>query len=137
MPNSARNPSLNGIPRGVRLGSWLRENSEIEFANGNFVSTSINLKNKSAGDGCRDKTIEKTILRAFRARTFSRSLGQNRKSSMRAHVFRFAPESRHSACPFRASISRLRRDSVAISIRAGLSAHIGVGKGGRSFKVAQ
>jgi len=48
----------------VRKGSWLRENAEIEFANGNFVSTSINLKNKSAGDGCRDKTIEKTILRA-------------------------------------------------------------------------
>src|SRR5258705_8121367 len=77
----------------VRFGSWLRENSEIEFANGNFVSTSINLKNKSAGDGCRDKTIEKTILRAFRARTFSRSLGQNRKSSRRAYVFRFTPES--------------------------------------------
>jgi hypothetical protein len=37
------------------------------------------LKNKSAGDGCRDKTIEKTILRAFRARTFSRSQGQSRR----------------------------------------------------------
>jgi hypothetical protein len=61
----------------VREGSWLRENSEIEFANGNFVSTSINLKSKSAGDGCRDKTIEKTILRTFRARAFSRSLGQS------------------------------------------------------------
>src|SRR5258707_15027561 len=88
----------------VRLGSWPRENAEIEFANGNFVSTSINLKNKSAGDGCRDKTIEKTIPRAFRARTFSRSQGQNRKSSMRAYVFRFAPESGRratwSACPF-------------------------------------
>jgi hypothetical protein len=59
------------------LGSWLRENAGIEFANGNFVSTSINLKNKSAGDGCRDKTIEKTILRAFRARTFSRSQGHS------------------------------------------------------------
>jgi hypothetical protein len=57
----------------------LRENAEIEFANGNFVSTSINLKNKSAGDGCRDKTIEKTILRAFRAPTFSRSQGQSRR----------------------------------------------------------
>jgi hypothetical protein len=77
----------------VRFGSWLRENVEIEFANGNFVSTSINLKNKSAGEGCRDKTIEKTILRAFRARTFSRSQGQNRKSSMRAYDFRVAPES--------------------------------------------
>jgi hypothetical protein len=31
------------------------------------------LKNKSAVDSCRDKTIEKTILRALRARTFSRS----------------------------------------------------------------
>jgi hypothetical protein len=62
----------------VRYGSWLRENAEIEFANGNFVSTSINLKNKSAGDGCRDKTIKKTILRALRARTFSSSQGQSR-----------------------------------------------------------
>src|SRR5712671_7687614 len=90
-----------------RNGSWPRENAEIEFANGNFVSTSINLKNKSAGDGCRDKTIEKTILRAFRARTFSRSLGQNRKSSMRANDFRCSPNNGHrqetSACPFRAS----------------------------------
>src|ERR1700682_1844592 len=65
--------------REVRIGSWLRENVEIEFANGNFVSTSINLKNKSAGEGCRDKTIEKTILRAFRARTFSRSQGHSRQ----------------------------------------------------------
>ena len=64
----------------VGFGSWLRENSEIEFANGNFVLTSIILKNKSAGDGCRDKTIEKTIPRTFRARTFSRSLGQSRRS---------------------------------------------------------
>src|SRR6266481_9563556 len=72
-----------------RFGSWPRENAEIEFANGNFVSTSINLKNKSAGDGCRDKTIEKTILRAFRARTFSRSQGQNRKYSLRADDVRY------------------------------------------------
>jgi hypothetical protein len=66
------------IQHQVRFGSWLRENAEIEFANGNFVSTSINLKNKSAGDGRWDKTIEKTILRAFRARTFSRSQGHLR-----------------------------------------------------------
>src|SRR5260370_31801843 len=77
----------------VRHGSWLRENSEIELTNGNFLSTSINLENKSAGDGCRDKTIKKTILRALRARTFSRGLGQKQKSSMRAYVFRFTPES--------------------------------------------
>ena len=49
------------------------------------VSTSINLKNKSAGCGCRDKTIEKTILGAFRARTFSRGEGQDRQQLM---VFR-------------------------------------------------
>ena len=64
---------LSGLRRGPskdRCGSWLRENSEIEFANRNFVSTSINLKNKSAVDGCRDKTTEKKILRTFRARTF-------------------------------------------------------------------
>jgi hypothetical protein len=63
----------------VRSGSWLRESADIEFANGNFVSTSINLKSKSAGDGRWDKTIEKTFLRAFRARTFSRSQGHKRK----------------------------------------------------------
>jgi hypothetical protein len=43
-------------------------------------------------------------------KTFPHGLGQNRKSSMRANVVRFAPESGHfateSACPFRA-------DSVA------------------------
>jgi hypothetical protein len=64
-----------------RDGSRPCENSEIEFANGNFVSTSIILKNKSAGDGCPDKTIEKTILRTFRARTFSRSLGHFQTSN--------------------------------------------------------
>jgi len=60
----------------------LRENAEIEFANGNFVfnSTSINLKNKRAGGGRWDKTIQKTFLRAFRARAFSRSQGQFRTS---------------------------------------------------------
>jgi hypothetical protein len=35
------------------------------------------LKNESAGDGRGDKTIEKTILRTFRARTFSHSQGQS------------------------------------------------------------
>ena len=53
------------------LPAHLRENSEIEFANENFVSTSINLKNKGVGDSCRDKTIEKTILRSLGSRTFS------------------------------------------------------------------
>ena len=79
---------LDGIGRGraphtahVAYGSWLRGNSETEFANRKFVPTSINLKNESAGDGRGDKTIEKTILRTFRARTFSRSQGQNRKNS--------------------------------------------------------
>jgi hypothetical protein len=67
-------------PRHISTLPWLRENAEIEVANGTFVSTSINLKNKTAGDGCRDKAIEKTILRAFRARTFSRSQGHSRRS---------------------------------------------------------
>jgi hypothetical protein len=49
------------------------KNPKLKFANGNFVSTSIDLKNKSAGDGRRDKTIGKTILRTFRPRRFSRS----------------------------------------------------------------
>jgi hypothetical protein len=77
----------------VRNGSWLCENSEIDFANRNFVLTSINLKNKSAGDGCRDKTIEKTILRTFRARTFSRSLGQSLPKWGGSRYVRYAPDS--------------------------------------------
>src|SRR5258705_13166712 len=40
-------------------------------------------------------------------KTFPHGLGQNRKNSMRAYDFRFAPESGHcateSACPFRAN----------------------------------
>jgi hypothetical protein len=34
-------------PANVSCGSWLRENAETEFANGNFVSTSINLETKA------------------------------------------------------------------------------------------
>jgi hypothetical protein len=64
--------------RDVYYGSRLRENSEIEFANGNFVTTSIDLKNKSDGDGCRNKTIEKANSARFRARTFSRRQRQQR-----------------------------------------------------------
>jgi hypothetical protein len=50
------------VGREVRDGSWLRENAEIEFV--------------SAGVGCLNKTMEKTILRSFRERAFSRSQGQ-------------------------------------------------------------
>src|SRR6267142_6178492 len=95
-----RNWTRSGAPfpgADFRFGSWLRENSEIEFTNGNFLSTSINLENKSAGDGCRDKTIKKTILRALRARTFSRGLGQTRKSSWPTPT---------SALPLKADIRR-------------------------------
>src|ERR1700722_19005896 len=80
----------------MSAGSWLRGNSETEFANRKFVPTSINLKNESAGDGCGNKTIEKTILRTFRARTFSRSQGQKAKNSRRAHVFRFGSDNGHA-----------------------------------------
>ena len=79
----------------VCCGSWLRENSEIEFTNGTFLSTSINLENKSAGDGCRDKTIKKTILSALRARTFSRGLDQKLNSSSRANVFCLSLDNGH------------------------------------------
>src|SRR5258706_16362745 len=44
-------------------------------------------------------------------KTFSHGLGQNRKSSMRAHVFRFAPKSGHcatdSTCPLPANSGSL------------------------------
>jgi hypothetical protein len=93
---SRRRPPPDGRPR----LQW--QNAEIEFANGNCDSTSINLKNKRAGDGCRDKMIEKTILRAFRARTSSRSQGQKETCRYRFAMSAF-PKSRHQAgnvrCP--------------------------------------
>jgi hypothetical protein len=58
------------------------------------------------------------------------SVGQNRKSSMRANVFRFAPESGHramqSACPLRATSGLMRRSrqqvySITSSARRSLS----------------
>jgi branched-chain amino acid transport system substrate-binding protein len=48
----------------------------------NAIRQYMNLKNKSAGDGRGDKTIEKTILRTFHARTFSRSQGHSRHSGV-------------------------------------------------------
>ncbi len=58
------------------------------------------------GDFSWEKAIEKTILGVPGSSEFSHSLGQMRKSSERANVFRFAPESGHyatqSACLFRA-----------------------------------
>src|ERR1700730_14530989 len=47
--NRFRNMAVVGRKSAMGLGCV--KNAEIEFANGNFVSTSINLKNKSAGDG--------------------------------------------------------------------------------------
>jgi hypothetical protein len=41
---------------------------------------------------CREKEIEKTILRILGSSTFSHSLGQKAKYSLRAYVFRFTPE---------------------------------------------
>src|SRR5258705_13994145 len=66
--------------------------------------------------------IETNFLRASSTSEFSHSLGQNRKSSMPAHVFRFAPKSGHcatgSACPFRAKrrlLHRSKRHRYSIS----------------------
>jgi hypothetical protein len=59
----------------VRNGSRPCENSEMEFADRKLISTSSILKTKDAGNHCREKTTEKTILRLSRARTFSHSLG--------------------------------------------------------------
>jgi hypothetical protein len=65
----------------VADGSWLCENSKIGFACRNFVSVFVNLKANSAVDCCWQKTIEKTILRPPRVRTFLHSLGQKRPFS--------------------------------------------------------
>jgi hypothetical protein len=87
-------PLINGCAfdrANVRLGSWLRENAEIEFANGNFVSTSINLKNKNAGDGCRDKIMEKQFCALFVRARFHAARVQKRKSwrlKLRSALFR-------------------------------------------------
>src|SRR5260370_6071687 len=51
-------------------------------------------------------------------KTFSHGLGQNRKSSSRAYVFRFAPKNGHratsAACPFRAdSVAKVPKAAAA------------------------
>src|SRR3984957_1013631 len=53
------------------------ETPKLNLRTESLSPTSINLRNESAGDGRGDKTIEKTILRTFRARTFSHSQGQS------------------------------------------------------------
>jgi len=86
--------------RNVSNGSWLRENWEIEFANGSFVSTSIDLKNKSAGDSYRDKTIEKMLFvraRFHAARVKSRSGGISRTCQLFSQQRTFAEASGTSA----------------------------------------
>ena len=62
------------------------------------------------------RTKRISSFRKFRLlppKDFFDSIGQNRKSSMRANVFRFAPESGHramqSACPFRAISGPMHR----------------------------
>jgi hypothetical protein len=72
------------------------------------------------------EAIENIFLLVLGFRLFSHSLGQNRKSSMRAHVFRFAPKSGHcateSAYAFRANTgSSLTFDQVVCIQRWSLS----------------
>jgi len=62
-------------------------NSETEFTNGKFVPTSINLKNESAGDGRGDKTVKKTTLRTFCARTFLHAAKVKRRKTLAEHMF--------------------------------------------------
>src|SRR5882724_3861654 len=92
--------------RDFRIGSRLCENSEVQFAWRNSVLVSLILEISCTDSLGQEKEIENIFLLVLGSRTFSHSLGQNRKSSMRAHVFRFAPDSGHcavqSACPFRA-----------------------------------
>ena len=80
----------------VSKGSWLlRENADIEFANGNFVSTSIDLKNRSACDSCRGKTIEKNNSARFScARVFTQP-GSNSEVRARKWADRFTVKNRH------------------------------------------
>jgi hypothetical protein len=66
-PDSPKRRLRNSLdPTRVCSGSWLPENSEIEFANGNFVSTSIDLKNKSASDSCQEATSQGLVKEAAR-----------------------------------------------------------------------
>jgi len=76
---SACPPIATGSPRcgNRRFGSWLCENSKTKFARRNFVSSFVNFKTNSAGDRCRKKTIEKTILRLPGALAFLHSLGHS------------------------------------------------------------
>jgi hypothetical protein len=70
----------NDTPADVGCGPRLCENSEVQFARRSSVSLLVDFKTNSDNHR-RKKGIEKTILRNLGSRTFSHSLGPNRKNS--------------------------------------------------------
>src|ERR1700687_73016 len=93
---------------------WKRE--WAEHAQNCFLNCLLPAEAAASAIGFYIDEIEMEILPASQALEFSHSLGQNRKSSMRAYVFRFAPESGHramqSACPFRAITGLMHRSKL-------------------------
>src|ERR1700694_5938995 len=87
-------PSIT--PLSVRFGSRLCENVRERRTSRNIFSIAFSRHKLSVRLISEINETETEFLRAILISEFSHSLGQNRKSSMRAHVFRFAPESGHS-----------------------------------------
>jgi hypothetical protein len=85
----------------------LCENSQIRIAYRNSVSISLISEINCTDSLCQRKTIENKFLLVLGFRTFSHSLGQKAKYSLRADVLRFGPNNGHrsigSACLFGAN----------------------------------
>ena len=126
VPPSLEAISWSVLPAARRLKSrFSRELNRMSWVMSHYPTSGVSpqpLKVRSApwavaSDGkiTRNMSSEARALGGFRAffiadvhgPGLTSEMGQNRKSSMRANVFRFAPESGHramqSACPFRAN----------------------------------
>jgi hypothetical protein len=110
-----------GVPRLVRFGSRLCENSDIELSRRTFVSITLNKKRTTLA-GTVERRKERKQFCILRACTFSHSLGQKAKYSLRADVFRFAPDSRLKSDlaggPFGAKLGSRCSHSITSSARA-------------------
>ena len=90
----------------VRFGSRPCENSEIQIACRNSVLVSLILEINCTDGLCREKAIENIFLLVLGFRSFSHSLGQNRKSSIPA-LGHYQPQPGLLRGPHRRLVERL------------------------------
>ena len=73
---------------------------------------------QNAGDNCREKTIEKTILRLHRARTFSHSLGHKLPRSLKPTVSVLPPKAAAAVTDRRVRYGHNRTHALQHNLRS-------------------